>query len=125
MKLKKNLLAVGMSAAVLLASVGVSAGTIGSTTLMGTNVQTGDVHLGSGSHTLSATGKSGKGTARVMEIVPYLMDKQKAEVRVTTPHTGTGQFTAQAYNGSGVFQSYYIKWNGQSSTSSAVVKVTH
>lgn len=93
--------------------------------MTGTNAQTGYVHLGSGSHTLSATGKSGKGTARVMEIIPYFVDKIKAEVSVTTPNTGTDQFTAQAYNGSGDVQSYYIKWNGQSSTSSAVVKVTH
>lgn len=120
---KKKIIAFGLAASVVVASVSASAGTMASTTLSGTGAQTGLVHLGSGDHTLKVQGTSGSGTAKVKEEKRWFPDETVATVTVVSPASGQNTFTATSTSG-GLNQSYYVKWSG-TKTSSAIVEITH
>lgn len=122
--LKKKIIAFGFAASVVAASVSASAGTLGSTPLSGTNSDSSEVHLGSGDHTLKATGTRGSGEAFAKKVNKLFPDSTVAQVDVTSPYSSSDGFTA-VNSTNGANQSYYVKWKGNSSTSSAQVEITH
>lgn len=120
---KKKIIAFGLAASVVVASVSASAGTMASTTLSGTSARTGLVHLGSGDHTLKVQGTSGSGTATVKEVRKWFPDATMGSSTVVSPGSGQSTFTATSTRG-GSNQSYYVEWSG-TKTSSATVEITH
>ncbi|WP_096551797.1 hypothetical protein [Ureibacillus thermosphaericus] len=124
MKSFKKLFAIGFATAVLLTSTGAFAGTLGPETLTGTSAKSSEVYLGSGTHKLVAKGISGTGVATVKKIRVLWPDQNVKSVDVTAPYTSTAEFNAEATNG-GVNQSYYVLWNGSTSSAKAQVSIVH
>ncbi|WP_146553438.1 MULTISPECIES: hypothetical protein [Rummeliibacillus] len=120
----KKILTFGLSIAVLGASVSAEATTYISKSLSGTNAESGYKVLGNGTRYLKGTGTYGTGNAYAMRIIPYFPDEAVANFSIKKGATGKTSFHANATNSSGNNQSYYIRWYGNSSNSSANLKIT-
>lgn len=121
----KKIVALGLAASVVMASVSASAGTIGETSLTGTNAETGKYNIGDGDHVLVAKGTSGKGNASVKKVIKLFPDSTITDVSVSADNTASSSFTSVAKTDDGVGQSYYIKWAGNSSSAAAKVAIKH
>lgn len=121
---KKSFVAFGLALLVLLSSISVSATTYISATLTGTNAETGYKKLGDGKRYLKGTGTYGTGTAYAMKIIKYWPDKAVTSIKLSKDNTASSSFTAVSTTDSGENQSYYIRWEGNSSKASATLKIT-
>ncbi|MGE7622978.1 hypothetical protein ACQKMD_07970 [Viridibacillus sp. NPDC096237] len=124
MNLTKKVLTFGFAATVLLTSVSTSATTYISSSLTGTNAETGYKSLGSGTRYLKGTGSSGSGNAYAMKIVKFFPDKAMTSISLSSGNSASSSFTAVSSTDDGITQSYYIRWNGSSSKAAADVKLT-
>jgi len=105
-------------------SVSADATTYISKTLTGTSAESGYKKLGDGKRYLKGTGEYGSGHAYAMKIIKWWPDSVEASFYLTKGNSASASFKAVATTGSGENQSYYIRWLGNSSSSSAALKIT-
>lgn len=120
--IKKKLIPALMLSVSLFSCVAANAAVV-SESLTGKSAESSYFYLGSGDFTLTADCTNGSGTGRVMKIIPYSPDRSVASVSVAKPNSGTANFTAVDTNDDGYDQSYYLRWNGRSSSSAADLSI--
>ncbi|WP_033828030.1 hypothetical protein [Bacillus andreraoultii] len=124
MSLKKQVVALVVTAAVLGTSVSAGATTYLSKTLTGVSAESGYVKLGSGKRYLKGTGTYGNGVASAMKVIAYWPDSVQASFTVKKGESSSASFTAVSTTDGGANQSYYIRWSGSSNKASANLKIT-
>jgi hypothetical protein len=97
---------------------------LGPVTLTGTNASTSYVMLGDGTRWVKATCTSGNGTVTAKKIVKLWPDSTVASFSISNGYSSSRSFGAQSIAPNGDWQSYYIKWSGNSSTAKANVSFT-
>lgn len=120
---KRKLLIVSLSSVLLLPSV-VYAKDYLSTSLSGTNAESGFVKLGKGTRYLKGKGTYGNGTIKAKEIVKWLPDNTKATVKVKNKTNFSKSFKSKATASNGANQSYYVHWQGNSARAKVNVKLS-
>ncbi|MDH5079369.1 hypothetical protein [Clostridium perfringens] len=124
MSLKK--IVFGLVTVSMLSSITVSAATLYSATLTGTNAESNFTTLGSGTRYMKVSGEAGNGKASAMKIVKYAPDKVVGStLSITAPNSSSTSFKADSYSSSGDVQSYYFRWKGSNSTAKASFSFTN
>ena len=125
MSLKKKLIALGFSAAVLLTSSSTFALTIQPIVLSGTNTDSGYNNLGADTHYLKGTGQYLNGTLYAKKIIRLWPDETVTSFSIKAEESKKAAFTAESHNDDGEVQSYYIHWAGSSTQARVLAEISH
>ncbi|MGM9979587.1 MAG: hypothetical protein ACI33J_12365 [Clostridium sp.] len=123
MGLKTKLASIGFASVVMLSSVSAGATVYIYDQLSGTSATSSSANLGSGTRYVTGTGTSGSGKAYAMKVIKWTPDVAVKTISLSANNSAQASFTAQAKNSDGVGQSYYVKWNGSTSSAKANVSI--